>query len=169
MGIEVGDIITAAMLDLMARPPAVRLIQQSAQSLANTTSTAITYGAGSEDIDSHDYHDETTSNTRITPDQSGLYKVNVLVATATSAIINTLDTWVAVNGTVIQPFSRMVCPQIAGIKTLMCTAIADLDGAGDYVEHFARQTQTSGALAVNTQATGGIQCVMEMWRIGDSS
>jgi hypothetical protein len=39
MGVEVGDLVTADLLDRAVRPPICRLIQQAVQSIA-TTNTA---------------------------------------------------------------------------------------------------------------------------------
>jgi hypothetical protein len=59
--------------DYTIRKPLVRLIQSVVQSIPHDTDTAFTFTAGSEDIDTHGFHDETTNPSRITPSVAGYY------------------------------------------------------------------------------------------------
>src|ERR1700750_2717699 len=72
---NVGDIVTADALDLLADAPYCSLAQATAQSLPNITDTALTFGTSSTVSDNYGFHSETTNNTRITPSVPGLYQL----------------------------------------------------------------------------------------------
>lgn len=72
-----GDVILAATVNDLIRytmnKPVCKLVVQSVQSIPDNTSTALAYGAGSDEIDTHNMHDTVTNNTRITPTVPGIY------------------------------------------------------------------------------------------------
>ncbi len=162
-----GDPVNSADLttlqDYTIRKPICRLLQQSAQSLTNNTTTAITYGSGSEDIDTHNFHDPTTNNTRITPTIEGYYRVMVHTAMNTpSSAYTQITATIRKVGTSVEPqvIMRPDAASIAG-STAQTTATVYMNGTTDYLEHFANQ-QNGGAAAQNTSATTGFRCVFEV-------
>lgn len=159
-----GDIIFWSDVADAIRPPVTRLVQQAAQSLANGANAAITFGAGSEEIDTHSFHDTSTNTTRITPTKAGRYRVRVTVAVAANSTVSLLTAFVGKNGASVQPFSRSK-PAVVSASTIShdAEAIVELNGTTDYVEGYANQT-SGGAL--NTQASGGVNSVLELEYIG---
>jgi|ERR1700754_10862 len=159
-----GDIIFWSDVADAIRPPVVRLTQQAAQSLANAANGAITFGAGSEDIDTHGFHDTTTNTSRITPTKAGRYRVKGTVALSAQNTVSLFAVFIGKNGTSVQPFSRSK-PGVVSTSTLShdAEAIVELNGTTDYVEVYANQT-SGGAL--NTQASGGVNSTLELEYIG---
>jgi hypothetical protein len=127
--------------------PIGKLIQQAAQAFTNGTVLALTFGSGSEDTDTHNFHDTTTNNTRVTPTISGYYRftayVNFSTATYTQIVVA-----VAKNGTRIDP-QQVVRPDPASAgSSAQISTIAFANGSTDYFEAMASQfsggTQNSG-------------------------
>ncbi len=150
-----GDIIYARDVNR----PVTRLVQQAAQSLANSTDTALTFGAGSEDFDLGGWHSETTNNTRITPTIPGYYQVVGTVFLAASSAVTSCIATIAKNGTVQAPRSRMKpgANNLSGTSTVTVTLY--LNGTTDYVELIGQQT-SGGAL--NTNVGGSFASVFEV-------
>ena len=140
------------------RPPIVRLIQAAAQSIPNVTSTALTFAAGSEDIDTHNFHDTVTNNTRVTPTIAGYYQVTVTYASSANTATQ-LYAVVAKNGAGVQPLVRQTPAATSSAKSVQATAIVSMNGSTDYIEGWANQN-SGGAL--NTQVGGGINSVLEV-------
>lgn len=99
----VGQRLTAALLqdlaDSTVNKPVVRLIATATQNLANNTSVAIAFGAGSTITDTHAYHSEVTNNTRVTPLKAGYYRATGAVAVSQSTAAPTLQAVIKFNGT----------------------------------------------------------------------
>lgn len=154
-----GDIIYAQDINR----PITWITQQVAQSLANSTDTAITFGTGATVIDTDNFHDETTNNTRITPNRPGFYMFVGTLFLTNSAAITAYNATIARNGTVQAPRSRQ---KPAGTNVTCSTQVSvllDMNGSTDYVELFG--TQTSGG-ALNTTVggsfTSSLLCYMVM-------
>lgn len=167
MAIASGNIILSSDIGAIqagsTAKPLVSLIQATAQSIPNNTNTAITYTT--EQIDTNNYHDSTTNNTRITPSQAGYYLVTVNYWTASSATLTSIETFVRLNGTT----TYGTVGRIAGLGgaannssavgtattwAVSASAYVPCNGSTDYIEHCVRQIQASGAAAVNTNSTG---------------
>lgn len=147
----VGERVTAAKLNTIRDEldrPLCKLVQQVAQSLANSTDTAITFGTGSEDFDTHGFHSESTNNTRITPNVAGYYEFYGTVFVASSNASSLIAT-IAKNGTVVPPRTRLK-PDAAAALTASAPVkvILSMNGTTDYCELFGQQT-TAGALNTN--------------------
>lgn len=147
------------------RPPCVRLIQQLSQSLTSGANAAITFGAGSEDIDTHNYHDTAANTSRITPLKAGRYRVVGTVNMAASTTITILTAFIGKNGVAVQPFLRTKPGAANTTCAVLVSAVVEMNGTTDYVELYGNQT-TSGATAVSTQASGGVNSVLELEYIG---
>ncbi len=143
--------------------PIVRLLQGAAQSVATATNTALTFGSGSEDIDTHGFHDTTTNNSRVTPTSSfpGYYQITATVWWS-SATFNdqTYQIFIAKNGTTVPPGQRTRSQSGSATQhSIMTTSIQTANGTGDYFEAIVQQ-QTGGNL--NTQVGGGVNSVLEV-------
>lgn len=170
--VEVGDPVTADLLNLLLNPPVCKLVAQSAQSMADATAAALVFGAGSEEIDTHSFHDETTNNTRITPTVAGVYWFDgeffIAQMTQTGSAASALDFNFRKNGsTTITPGSR----HSIGIITANPTSYTwpahsqntgtyiECNGTTDYVEMMGRQ-DSNGAVNTNlsSQFSSVFQC-----------
>lgn len=173
-----GDFLVASdwgdLSDDSSQKPLVSLIQGAAQSIPNNAFTAITY-AGTDVIDTHNYHNPAVNNTRVTPLKAGYYRVMVTYWTAASVPLTFIETVVRLNGvTNVGAVSRTAGlggaasntgPAIGGAQSfsVSTSAIVSVNGSTDYVEHVVRQTQSSGVLAVNTNSTGNaFSCSMDV-------
>lgn len=121
--------------------PLVKLIQQTAQSLANATNTDLTFGAGSTDIDTHGFHSETVNTARITPTVAGYYRCKMHLHMGTAGANYTqLVVGLSKNGTRVDP--HMVTrpdPTTAANGTMAETMVA-CDGVSDYLTMTVNQT-----------------------------
>lgn len=159
MAVAVGDDILAAHLNMLLNKPIVKLSQQTAQSIPNGgAGTAVTFGAGSEEMDTHNYHDTVTNISRVTPQIAGYYECAGTYSTSASAP-TAMTAVIAVNGTAIPPLIRNTPGTSSQAKSMAVYATALLNGTTDYVELLV--TQTSGG-AVNSQAGGGLNSVLEV-------
>lgn len=155
----VGQRLTATLLQTLAdytvNSPRCRLVQQAAQSCNDNTDTAITYGSASEIVDTHGFHDESTNNTRITPNVAGYYTVYAVFFIAAAADYVNLQTNIRMNGATIQPSSTRHGPNATSASrsvAVHCESIL-FNGSTDYVEHMGNQDNTAAA-ARNTASTG---------------
>ena len=158
MPIEVGDPVTAELLDLMANPPTVSLVQQSAQSAASNTTFAITYGTGSTVLDTDDFHSESTNNTRITPTRAGVYAISAKAFFGAEDTFRIVDSILRLNGTTIVAGSSG--RRLSGGTGSATFNSADtgvvyvtFNGTTDYVEHLCVQTNAD-ATNTNTATSG---------------
>lgn len=140
------------------KQPLLRLVQQSAQAVANGSPTALQFGSGSEEIDTHNWHDVTTNNTRYTPQLAGYYRVNV-TAVMVSATYSQVVASVGKNGT-RQEGQLPLRPDAAtgAASGSFATAMVTMNGSTDYIEGFVTFV-ASGASTTNNVA--GFHCVLE--------
>lgn len=165
MSAVAGGIVQSADVTALAAlttgRPLVRLIQQVAQSIPNNANTALTFGSGSEDIDTHNYHDPSTNTSRITPLLAGYYEVTCTfwLASSTPSGVN-LQVFAGKNGA-IQPsgFRLNYTAATATARAVSCTSKLSANGSTDYFEAIGLQA-TGGA--VNSQIGGGINSVLEV-------
>ena len=116
-----------------------KLVQQVAgQQTALTTATDIvlTFGASSEEIDTHNAHDTTTNNSRITPTVAGIYRVDIKPILAFSTTITSIGTALRKNGTVVERTGNHKPNATANVNIgapQFSTMIA-MNGTTDYLE-----------------------------------
>lgn len=166
--VSAGDPVSSsdvtATEDYTIRKPIVRLVAAAAQSLTNNTTTAITYGASSEDIDTHGYHDTATNPSRVTPLIAGYYRCTAHTSMNTASGTNYTQVAAAIgkNGTRFAPqtIHRPDAASNAGANA-QTTGIVSLNGSTDYVEHFGSQTN-GAATAQNTTVSVGFQSTFEV-------
>lgn len=141
----------------------VRLVQQSSQSMASDTDTAITFGASSEEIDTAGWHDTGTNTSRITPLTPGYIRFTGTVWFAADTDDISIYASIGKNGTIVQR-NRIVLPSTAtasSFRSVPVTCIQQCNGSTDYIELFGRQLQAAaGALSTNV-AAGGFSSTLE--------
>lgn len=160
-----GDPIKATDDDTVVQSssakPLVRLIQQIAQSLASGTITALTFGAGSEDIDTDGYHDTATNPSRVTPLVAGYYRLTAGINFVASGTTTGIQALTAKNGVAQSPSQRHrpnVTVIVAGAQS---TSIASANGTTDYFEALGWQLD-SGAAARLTNIGSGASSTLEV-------
>jgi|SRR6185503_12412439 hypothetical protein len=156
----VGQRVTATLLQTLAdytvNKGLTRLVQQAAQSLTDNTDTALTFGAGSDDVDTAGWHDEVTNNTRITPTVAGYYLATGLLVVPAAADYVNLQVYIRKNGATILPsISRQGPNATSSSRSIQVTCDAILlNGSTDYLEAVGNQDNTASA-SRNTPSTGG--------------
>lgn len=166
MTIEVGDLVTAELLDLMLNPPTVHLVAAATQSHGNNATNAMAYGTGSTVLDTHDYHSESSNNTRITPTRAGIYKVNAKAMWTTDTDYLILDTILRMNGSSIVGGSSgresYGAATGASFKSVQTGDIyIPFNGTTDYVEQLVVQTNTNAG-ANNTASSAQFSSVFNL-------
>lgn len=150
--IKATDINTIAQASTLA--PIVRLIQQAGgtQSLVTATQTALTFGAGSEDIDTDNFHDTASNTSRITPTVAGYYELSSVYASSSHA--GTMAVTIAKNGTRVASGSQESTTTSNFRAVVTGPVYQTANGSTDFFETFAIQssggpisTLSSGALA----------------------
>jgi hypothetical protein len=142
--------------------PICRLIQTVAQSIPDATPiTALTFGVGSEDIDTHGFHDTGSNTSRITPNVAGWYTFRGTYFTGGMGTPASRTTQFRKNGsTLIAPGARDTGSSITGSQSI--SALILMNGIGDYLELMVTQDST-GAVNTNvaTQQSSVFECVFE--------
>lgn len=145
-GSDVRDGVT-----FLANPPIFKGHQSGAQSIANSTVTALTLDV--EDWDTYDGHSTSVNNSRYTAVVAGTYHVTGSYAAAANATGIRLVR-LAKNGTYIAP-SQMAVPTAGlAIDTNIQVSADVVLAVGDYVE--VTVYQTSGGALNTTAADSGM-------------
>lgn len=163
MTVFAGDVITSAdfngLADNTEGAGICRLIQQTAQALADNTAVAITFGSGSEDIDTDNWHSTTVNNTRITPDVEGYYEVSGGLSFEAETTPVSATAYARKNGTTnIPPAPRQVGAAITFVLPLTKVTVA-MNGTTDYLELIGQQ---DSAGSDNTVASVQFASVLEV-------
>ncbi len=158
---NITDIL--ALAQASSGSPLVRLVQPAAQSIPSSTDTAITFGAGSEDIDTHGFHDTSTNTSRITPTVAGYYRLTGTVWWAADTDIISIYAGLGKSGNFQAPRQRVVMPATvtaSASRSIFVTAVLSANGTTDYFELLSQQTQ-SAAASLSTAAAGSSSSVFE--------
>src|ERR1700755_1721095 len=153
--IKASDSTTIAQASTLA--PIVRLIQQVVQAVAaSSVDTAITFGSGSEDIDTDGFHDTTTNTSRITPTVAGYFELSGVYSSASNA--SSMGASIGKNGTRV-PSGQLESVATADNRGIVTgPVILTANGSTDYFELYARQG-TAGT--VNTFISGQFACILQ--------
>lgn len=133
--------------------PLTRLAQQVSQTgIASGATAVLTFGPGSEIVDTDNYHSETVNNTRVTPTRPGWYRVVVKVVAEFNSAIISQNAAVLKNGSVIDR-SGNHRPNTSNVNsgTILETWV-DCNGSTDYIEG-AISCATTGAVTWNTNVS----------------
>ena len=141
-------------------PPLIRLVQQAADTFVTGVAKAVTFGAGSEDIDTHGFHDTAVNNTRITPTKAGYYDFRGTIFFASAAHNDQqIQAFIYKNGVIVAPGNRVRWnATTATQKSIEAYAMIPMNGTTDYVE--LQGTQNTGGNLL-TQVGGGLNSVLE--------
>ena len=160
----VGQRITATLLQTLAdytvNKGVTRLVQQAAQALADATDTALTFGAGSDDVDTAGWHDEVTNNTRITPTVAGYYTFTGMMWVPAAADYVSLQVNIRKNGSTNLPSASRHGPN-ATSSSRSIQVVTDgvlMNGSTDYVEVLGNQDNTASASRNTTSSGGSTSC-----------
>lgn len=161
VGIAEGTISTNTS-DKSAR---VRLVAQSAQSIAHNTAVAIQFGASSEVLDLKGWHDVTTNNSRVTPNIAGWYECWGTVALGGRTDYTNESAWIRTAGVNnMAPAGKTVISttQLNGTVMIQVPVVTVyLNGSTDYVELVVQHSNGASA-AQNTALSGQFASVLEM-------
>jgi len=149
--VETAKIADDAVTD--AKRPrllATRVTKATTQSISNSSATAVTFGASdTEDFDAEGWHDPSTNNSRITPDEAGLYLI-----TASFRFDNSGTGYrraqIFKNGSAIgSHWVNQDADGISGSNFGAYLTVPEILAASDYIELYV--TQNSGG-ALNIEA-----------------
>lgn len=136
--------------------PLVHLVAQSGQSLSDATTTAITFGSGSEEIDTHGFHDTSSNTSRITPTVAGYYRFYGAVFFPGATDYSNMQCWIRKNGTTsLYPAARRENLASNQAISLLCSSVAFMNGTTDYAELMALQDNTGSASRTTTNLDSG--------------
>ena len=127
--------------------PVGRIVANATQALPDNTATAITF-LGTDEIDTHGFHNPASNATRITPNIPGYYRFDGTtffeqLTTAVTASVN----W-RLNGTTNLAAAARSIPGSGDAFSLSSTVIQAMNGSTDYVEMMALQN-SAGADSTN--------------------
>jgi hypothetical protein len=159
-----GKVLSAdfnTLVTLTLQRPLVRLIQQAAQSIPNTADTALTFGAGSEDIDTHGFHDTGTNTSRITPTVAGYYQLYGVVWWGNASDITSYHAGIGKNGSVAARQRTLALTGVgATTRSINAAAMLAANGSTDYFELFGQQTRSPNA-SLSTNVGGTFSSMFE--------
>lgn len=151
-----GDIIYASDF----AKPIGRIRQGTAQTgIVNSTATAVTFAAADE-IDTDNFHDPATNNTRVTPTIAGTYHVTGGVAIAGATDYTQVQCYLAKNGSALAPAHRITPGATSNTLVLPVAAKIECNGSSDYFEIWFQLTR-SGAGTSGTAVSAQFASVLE--------
>lgn len=147
--------------------PVVQLVQQAAQSFNSNATAALTFGASSEIIDTHNFHDTVTNNTRITPSIAGYYRFTGGVTFSGATTTQSVHAIIGKNGSGQQSV-RVKHGNFNNTSSSFVSCILQMNGTTDYAELLGVQVD-SGAAARNSSVIAGQSSYFECEYIGPTS
>lgn len=153
-GAPANSVDVAAIIALTTAKPLVRLIASATQSIPFNIATALTF-TGSEDIDTHNFHDPATNPSRITPNVPGYYTARATFFIVAAADYTLVDCWVRKNGaTNLAPSGRHSKGTTASnADTATTDALVPMNGSSDYVELVGLQANGASAARLTNQSS----------------
>jgi hypothetical protein len=143
-------------------PPKVRLVQQAAQTLAHATNADITFGAGSEELDTHGFHDTASNPARVTPNVAGWYRCRGHVHVASGGgNLTQIVAGLAKNGARVAPQQVTRPDPTAAAGSAASEALISCNGSTDYITLVAQQ-QTSTSASRDTSVSAPFQSTLEV-------
>jgi hypothetical protein len=139
--------------------PICRLVQQAAQSISIATNTPVTFGTGSEEIDTNNFHDPATNNTRITPNVAGYYLFIAETIYAATTVAVALRQWVTKGGVQLSAGNHM--NHSAGVsnwRSAKATEVVAMNGSTDFCESLT-WTGTAASTNVAAGVSSTFQCI----------
>lgn len=145
------------ILQSSSEKPVCRVTATGTQNLANNSVVPLAFGG--EEIDTHNMHDITTNNTRITPTIAGYYEFSgacFFPSAPSSGTWQNVNLFVRTNGTnAWVANARLAALQGGGNWSLnLNPTIILMNGTTDYAEICAQQSNT-GSVSVTSVNGGG--------------
>lgn len=147
-------------IDTLQAPPLTYLVQQATQTMANNATNPIEFATGATVIDSHNFHNEASNNTRVTPTVAGYYHVQGKVAFGARSDHSIVDAFLRKNGstTILGSSGRINYSRFTGATNstastnpvVFCESIVYFNGSTDYIEMLGVQTN----VAAGSSSTG---------------
>lgn len=161
--VAAGDPTYASDINQILNKPICRLIQAAAQSIAHASDVPVQFGVGSEDIDTHGFHDESTNNTRITPTVAGYYRVDGVASMSANTDYLGIQAGLRKNGAAVPSLQRVqkTTGTASATQTQGAYAILSANGSTDYFELQIQHTNTAAA-ARNTNPTAAQASTFEV-------
>ena len=166
MAVFAGEPATAAQINTILagtlEKPLCRLVQQANQSLTDNTDTALTFGAASEEIDTHGFHDTATNTNRITPTKAGYYTLRAILVVPAGGDYASVQMYIRKNGTLNIPSVIREGPNAtSSSRSLEVTVLNSANGSTDYFEVMAIQDNTANTARSTPSNGGSFSCVFE--------
>lgn len=146
--------------------PICKLIQQVAQTgLLTGSDTVLTFGSGSEDIDTHNFHDSIGAPTRVTPNIPGYYGLTVKPVLAFNTTTTALGSFFRKNGTIVERSgnTKPNATNNVNVTPGNATTILPANGSTDYFEGGVSFTATANQ-ATNVVAGSESQFIVQYIR-----
>jgi hypothetical protein len=164
MGTDAGQILLDTDLAVVkagsSSKPAGRMVQTVTQTgLANNTIVAMSFTT--EELDTDNYHNNVTNNTRVTPSKAGWYRVHGSVAFSGQTDYTAVEAFIRFNGASGLPPAFRITPGVTSTTVVGgCTALVLCNGTTDYFELCYRATR-SGAGTSGTTISVQFATVLE--------
>jgi hypothetical protein len=149
--------------------PILRLVQASGQTIAHNSNVPLLFA--SETIDTDNFFNAGTSQSRVTPTKAGYYRCHGSLFMATSLTYLNVSVFFRKNGTTtLAPGGRVgglalqgapASAPVSQFAAVDCEVLIDCNGTSDYLELMAFQTNT-GSAAQNTNANAQYSSALEM-------
>lgn len=134
--------------------PSGRIRQGATQTgISSGVTTAVTFAAADE-LDTGNFHDPATNNSRVTPTTAGVYNVSGAVSLAGATDFTQVQAVLAKNGSPLAPAHRITPSATSNTLVLPVSAKIQCNGTTDYFEIYFSATRSGGgtvATAVSSQ------------------
>ncbi len=151
-----GEINT--LINGTTKKPLVRLVANGTQSIPHNTSTALQFST--EEIDTNNFHDTATNNSRITPSKAGYYRLTGVVMMAARSDWTYIQVGINKNGTAVAPHNRVGPNANSTVRAVDVDCIQQANGSTDYFELSVLHVNTA-AVAVSTNQSSQFSTVFE--------
>jgi hypothetical protein len=159
MPVSAGGRIYASTINTIAQSanekPVCRVTAGATQNLANNTVVPLAFSA--EEIDTHNIHDITTNNSRITPTVAGYYEFSGACFFPSKSDWTNVNIFVRTNGTnAWVSNARLGTPAVTGgsWSLNLQPIIILMNGTTDYAELCAQQSNTAATTVATTNGGG---------------
>lgn len=147
--------------------PTCHLVQQSAQTgWTSNTMTVVTFGSGSEVLDTDTLHDTASNNSRIVIGKRlGWWKISGVYAGASNSATSILRSCISKNGTEIDgSFGGIQLSSTGSLYTVATpTILVQATSATDYIE--LKGSQSAGSGTIGTLVSGTARCSLTaIWK-----
>lgn len=162
---DIGNL--AGDLETQLSVPMVHLVQQTAQTgWTSATSTPVTFGAGSEVVDSAGMHDTSSNTSRIViGGRLGWWQVSGIYAPATNSNATYLRSSIGFNGALVAGSTGgILVGSAAGFLAVPSgTVLVQATSASDYVELLGYQIAVSGTIGTGVSAPLIVSSLTATW------